>query len=282
MPWLLLRLLTTTRCGSSATSGAERRGRVLGAERAEALVDDDLPHAPAEPLDEIDQRGVREQAAVGVVGIDDHDRVGRVALHQRVELVEVDAEVRRGVELMRDERTVGELVVGRERRQADQQRPAGAGQQRMDHLTRAVADAHLISGHTEMVGEQRRDRRALGGIVRDHPLEPRAGRSRAAGSSRRSSRMGWRESRRRPSPARASPARIRPRSASGCPRPPSTRAALPPRHAHRAPRTRDPWPPARSIRDAHGSDWNRGRDTSCTDNCTSDQASGSSLSIGLS
>ena len=90
MPWLLLRLLTTTRCGSSATSGASVGGRssVVNAPKLSSTMT--CRTRPLQPRDELHERVVRDEPAVGVVGIDDHDGVRRVALDQRVELVEVE------------------------------------------------------------------------------------------------------------------------------------------------------------------------------------------------
>src|SRR3954452_284098 len=71
----------------------ERPWRRLACERAEALVDDDLTDASLDTLDEGDELVVRRQAAVRVVGVDDHDRVDVVAVDPLLEPAEVEPEV---------------------------------------------------------------------------------------------------------------------------------------------------------------------------------------------
>ena len=140
---------------------SERGRRAVGAEVAEALVDDHLPDAALHAPDEVDQRRLGHESAVGVVRADDHDRVGLVALDHRLEHVEVQPEVLLRVELVRDDRPGGELVVGGERRQAQQQGAGCAGEQRVNDLARAVGDDELVRGRADGGRQHRGDRRAL-------------------------------------------------------------------------------------------------------------------------
>jgi hypothetical protein len=243
----------------------ERRERVLRAEVAEALVDDHLTHAALHPLDEGDEPVVRDQPSVGVVGVDDHDRVGRVALDQRRQLVEVDAEVLARVELVRDDGARGELVVRRERRQA----PAAAGPARgraapgSPRTRRSPRRADRTARPREGRAATRSRPPATGSATPSARAAP-AG-SRAAAPSQRRSRTGSRGSTRRSRRGRGARAPARRRWASGSRSRPSATAATWPRRARPASARRSPRAaPARRSGRAHGSGHRRGRGRSCT------------------
>jgi hypothetical protein len=132
---------------------------------------DHLLHPALHARDEVDQRRVTDEAAVRVVGVDDHDGVRGVALDEALQLAEVEAEAGPGVEPVRHDGPDGELVVSRERRQAEDQRPRRTAEERLDDLAGSVGDAELLRGHAGVGRKQRGDRSGLRRVVGDHPLE---------------------------------------------------------------------------------------------------------------
>ena len=121
-----------------------------------------------------------------VVGRDDHDRVGCVALDEPLERREIKGEAVVRAEPVRHHRPGRGLVVRRERGEAQQQRPGHRPQQRLDQLAGAVADDQLVLRDPEDRGEARRHGAALGRVVGDHPhqrprVEPQPPQDRAGG-----------------------------------------------------------------------------------------------------
>ena len=87
----------------------------------EALVDDDVGDGP-QLVEHLPHDRVRDVAAIGIIGVDQDDRVGPLAANQVEISAGVEAEVVFLAQDVVDDLRVrpGELVIGRKRRQVDQ------------------------------------------------------------------------------------------------------------------------------------------------------------------
>ena len=114
----------------------------LAGEVDEALVDDDVGNRP-QAVEQPAHRRVGNVAAVGIIGVDQDDRVGPFAFDELDIGIRVEAEVVfLAQEVVNDLRVgPGEFVVGRERGQVDQKLGLGESvEDRLDNLSGAVAD----------------------------------------------------------------------------------------------------------------------------------------------